>query len=291
MIKERRIACAGYATRRLSVRGHEQLVFCLHGFSDSADTWRPLMAQLALLGHPVVAVDLPGFGCADWPPAGHPLIPELERFAAEAIVAASQNGRRPLVVGNSLGALIALRLAARGNPPIGGVAALSPAGFGFSAALLYLSPFVPLLAAMGRRTPVPTALLRMSVTIAYRQSLGRRQFSKEAVSRYVSHLGSRSQFFDRLDAGRRLALEMEALELEWLDSIDCPVTLIWGDRDRLTPVVAGARLLERLPTADLTVLRGCGHCPQLEAPAEVAGLLDDFSRLAELRGVDKRGGE
>ena len=37
-------------------------VVLLHGWSDSADTWRPLLAQLGARGRRAIAVDLPGFG-------------------------------------------------------------------------------------------------------------------------------------------------------------------------------------------------------------------------------------
>ena len=37
-------------------------IVLLHGWSDSADTWRPLLAQLGSRGRRAIAVDLPGFG-------------------------------------------------------------------------------------------------------------------------------------------------------------------------------------------------------------------------------------
>ncbi|MER6900182.1 alpha/beta fold hydrolase, partial [Amycolatopsis sp. NPDC000740] len=34
----------------------------LHGYCDSADTWRPVLGELAAAGIAAIAVDLPGFG-------------------------------------------------------------------------------------------------------------------------------------------------------------------------------------------------------------------------------------
>ena len=39
-------------------------VVLLHGWSDSADTWRALLAALADRGHRAIALDMPGFGGA-----------------------------------------------------------------------------------------------------------------------------------------------------------------------------------------------------------------------------------
>jgi pimeloyl-ACP methyl ester carboxylesterase len=46
-----------------------------------------------------------------------------------------------------------------------------------------------------------------------------------------------------------------------------PVTILWGDRDTVTPLEQANDLKSLLPRATLTILPGLGHIPQIEDPA------------------------
>jgi pimeloyl-ACP methyl ester carboxylesterase len=53
-----------------------------------------------------------------------------------------------------------------------------------------------------------------------------------------------------------------------------PLLLIQGEEDRVTPAAANAELLVRaVPGARLVMLPGCGHLPEVEAPARVNELI------------------
>ena len=52
-----------------------------------------------------------------------------------------------------------------------------------------------------------------------------------------------------------------------------PVVVIWGDRDTITPLEQGQRLAGLAPGAQLLVLDGVGHIPQIEAPQRFNDLL------------------
>ncbi|EJZ06597.1 alpha/beta hydrolase fold protein, partial [Mycolicibacterium fortuitum subsp. fortuitum DSM 46621 = ATCC 6841 = JCM 6387] len=112
MITESRAGFGGVGTRVLSVPGSGTPVVLLHGYADSADTWRGVLTRLEALGRRTLAVDLPGFGQAD-PRGTGPLLPQFDGFA-DALL--TETGPAVLV-GNSLGAATALRAAAR-NPDL-----------------------------------------------------------------------------------------------------------------------------------------------------------------------------
>lgn len=46
-----------------------------------------------------------------------------------------------------------------------------------------------------------------------------------------------------------------------------PVFVLWGDRDTITPLAQGQRLQSLVPGAELVVIAGVGHIPQIEDPA------------------------
>ena len=56
-----------------------------------------------------------------------------------------------------------------------------------------------------------------------------------------------------------------------------PLLLIQGADDRVTPAAAhAARLAEAVPQARLVLLDGCGHLPEIEMPARVNQLIEEF---------------
>ena len=77
-------------------------------------------------------------------------------------------------------------------------------------------------------------------------------------------------------------------------SIDAPVLLLHGDRDRLVPVAAARAAAKTNPSWRFSVAEGVGHVPQLEVPdwtaAQVLAWLDDeadaAARAAQARPVD-----
>ena len=63
--------------------------------------------------------------------------------------------------------------------------------------------------------------------------------------------------------------------LESTGRIACPVTVILGREDRMSPVKAARPMLESLPDARVTVLEDCGHMIMAERPGELLDILID----------------
>ncbi|MFI5610300.1 alpha/beta fold hydrolase [Amycolatopsis sp. NPDC051903] len=64
----------------------------------------------------------------------------------------------------------------------------------------------------------------------------------------------------------------------WLRRIDVPALVVWGESDRIVSPGYGRSFAEAIPGARFEVLAGAGHRPQVERPAELAGLIREFSR-------------
>ena len=132
-------ASAG-VNRTLEVAGEGPTIVLFHGFSDSADTWRPVLAELARLGRRGIAVDLPGHGHAD--PAALPFVANLDAFA-DAVIREVADSSGVVLAGNSLGGLVSLRAGSRSGLPVRAVVGIGPAGFTYGWRLRVLAAVVP----------------------------------------------------------------------------------------------------------------------------------------------------
>ena len=63
-----------------------------------------------------------------------------------------------------------------------------------------------------------------------------------------------------------------------ISAIRIPVAIIWGERDRVLPLQHAVEVLGRFADANLTVIPGVGHVPQVESPRRTAELIERFAR-------------
>ena len=270
---EHRLEFAGFDTRVLELEGDRPGLVLLHGWGDSADTWRPLLAELGARDRRAIAVDLPGFGTASRL-GSDAILPQLDAFAAEVV---REIGEDVVVVGNSLGGVTALRLAERDDMPLAGVVPVAPAGLQMPRwfDVIERDPLTRRL--LGLPLPIAPPVLRATVGEIYRQLVFARPRSAEAavVAAFANHHASRERVAALLASGRRLLPELQTSPFRF-ELVRCPVLLIWGTRDRMVPQGGAQILLEALPDTHLELLEGVGHCPQLEATGRLLELLLPF---------------
>jgi pimeloyl-ACP methyl ester carboxylesterase len=272
-VVERFMAIGGAPTRVLEVEGNGPPILLLHGFTDSADSFRPLLSELATRSRRAVAVDLPGGGHA--PPLGRPALSSLDRFTDE-FVRAFACGEGAVLVGNSLGGLMALRAATRPNLPLAAVAGLGPAGLAYHPRLESLARWVskldPILSVLDL-LPLPKLLLRQIARTLYDRRLARGRGTAPISRLYASHIHGRRDITRIRRDLIALTQEDNLLDLDTLGEVRVPALLVWGDADRLADVSGAPRLLDAVATSRLVVLDDCGHCPHVEFPKVVAQLI------------------
>lgn len=241
----------------------------VHPLGGTLAVWHPVISLLAEQ-RDVIAVDLPGFGGSpplptDLAPTPAVLARALSQFCAELGIT------RPHVAGNSLGGWIGLEIAkARAAAS---VTCISPAG-------LWRRPLGPRLRdsqRLGRR-------LRPLVHGLVRTARGRRMLLGAAFARTDLIPASEARLIvdGYLDSVGYPAAnhEMRAAVFEHEDRLDVPVTIVWGQRDRVvgrpsrTRIPPGARYLE-MPT--------WGHVPTWDDPEGVTRLLLDASTTDPVR--------
>jgi pimeloyl-ACP methyl ester carboxylesterase len=281
-IREHRIELGGFGTRMLELEPDSAVeapaMVLLHGFSDSADCWRPTLTQLAKRGRRAIALDLPGFGQAARLDRSDPILPQLDRFVAAAVEREAERSPSGEVVlaGNSMGGAASLRAAENSGLPLAGIVPVAPAGLDMARWISIIEGEAPLRWLMRSPLPVPEIVVREVVGRMYRTMAFADPGGADAasVSSFTRHVGSKRDVVRILGTGHRLVAELR--DPFNLERIACPVLLVWGERDRMVYSSGSERVLEAVPGSAITLIPDCGHCPQVERPERMAELLAEF---------------
>ncbi|NYJ05907.1 alpha/beta fold hydrolase [Petropleomorpha daqingensis] len=236
----------------------------LHALGLSRASWAPVLPALAE-HFDVVAVDLPGFG--DSPPLAEEPSPKALAAAVAAFLD-EQGLAVPHVVGNSLGGWVALELAAL--RPLASLTLLSPAGMWPGDTPLYCrvslrgSRWLSVHAGGLLSRAVDTRVGRIAVL---GQTHGRPTRLSPAQAKGALRAMATAPGFDAVLAAtlhRHYAADAP---------FTAPVTVAFGDRDRLLIRRRYRRLHELPPDRRVADLPGCGHVPMADDPAAVAALV------------------
>jgi pimeloyl-ACP methyl ester carboxylesterase len=271
---EHRLTLGGFDTRALELEGRGPPLLLLHGWADSADTWRLTLDGLARRGRRALALDLPGFGTAS-PLRLGPVLPQLDEFVCAALEHAAADGGA-VVCGNSLGGCISLRLAERPELELAGVVPVAPAGLDMARWFALVERDLLVRGLLASPLPLPGPVVRRVVGEAYRRLAfaDPRSVDPRVVATFAAHLGDQRSLSERLATGRRLLPELRS-PFE-LDRICCSVLLVWGRRDLMVFRTGAQRVIDAAPEARLVMIDDCGHCPQVEAAERFGELLADF---------------
>ncbi|MGH8290495.1 MAG: alpha/beta fold hydrolase [Steroidobacteraceae bacterium] len=263
------------------VRGSGPTLVLLHGWGLNLRVWDRLAAVLCDRFR-TVAVDLPGHGRSEWLPRRS----SLEAQAAQVAETVAVLSPRYSLLGWSLGAQIALRLAAeeRGAATEGASAAAGPERLVLIAATPRFStgPDWP------HGTP-PERLDQQALALRtdYRRMVS--DFLELQVRGSVDGAAALAQLRAALfaqgseAAGPQPAALASDLELlrhtdlrPLLGRIPLPSLVVAGQYDRVTPPAASHALANALPNARYVEIRRAAHAPFLSHLTELAALLADF---------------
>ncbi len=276
VIEERQIDIGGRSTHYLTAGEGPPLVL-LHGDGHSAWSWRWVIPALAQ-AHRVYAPFLPGFGPTANPEHYSPTF--FADFVREFLDTCGIE--RPVVVGNSVGGLVALHLALSNPQRVTALGLVDSAGLGRE-----INPALALLSLPGNgeaainltRTPLgPAQRAWLYVTLQFWRS---ERVPKEWLEEQHD-LPMVPGFLEATVGVKQATLsplgQVEVL-LDELPRVTMPTLVMWGANDLVIPVHHANAAVARLPSGHLEVIPDCGHLPHLERPDRFVAALGQF--LAE----------
>lgn len=245
-------------------------VVFLHGAQHDHSVWILQSRYFAHHGFSVLALDLPGHMRSEGPP-----LARVEAIA-DCVAAALQasGATRCLLVGHSMGSLIALEVAGRSPATTAGVALVA------TACPMRVSD--TLLAAT--RDDVPAALDMINV---WSHSAGTAAFERKPCNPGpgFSNVWQNLRLMERIarrDGPEVLPVDFAACNaysvgLEAARALSCPALFILGMQDVMTPPKAAQPLIDACADATVVKVDGGGHALMTERPDEVLAALRRFA--------------
>lgn len=273
MITEHFTHVAGRRARYLAA-GSGPALALLHAAGESAWDWQWIMPALAR-GHSVYAPDLyPG-------ERGHAAAPySPDAYSGFIATFLSTLGiERAAMVGNSLGGLIALRLALDQPARVTALSLIDSAGLGVAvspAMIFMVAPAYGDLAISWCKTPLGALQriqARMPLLFKHPERVPQAWYEEQY------RLAQLPYFLDATLASLRAQVGpggQRMILLDQLAQLQMPTMILWGDDDRIFPVVQAREAARRLRDGQLFLIRECGHLPPIEQPTQCAEALEGF---------------
>jgi pimeloyl-ACP methyl ester carboxylesterase len=238
----------------------------IHGAQNDHSVWALQSRYFAHHGFAVLAVDLPGHGRS-----GGAALASIGQMAdwLNALLDTTQAGK-VVLIGHSMGSLVALEAAARQPQRVVGVALIG------TAYPMKVSP--ALLETAREREPVAIDMVNQwsHSSIAQKPSAPAPGFYVPAGSRRlmqrISQRNPEQVFFTDFSACNDYAHGEQAAA-----SLHCPALFLLGRKDMMTPPKAASVLAAAMPDAKVVTLEGSGHALMAEQPDQVVESLFRFA--------------
>lgn len=293
----------GWQTRYTCVRSacsSSTPLMLLHGFGGSIGHWRHNLPELGQ-HHTVYALDLLGFGASEKVTAAF----GVELWVEQVYDFWRSFVRQPVIlVGNSIGSLVALAVAAAHPEMVSGIVMLNLP----DASVLEVPPLVK--QAIASLTPLSRpafALTKWIVTFplifdgvfwlvrhpqAVRLFWARQAYAgKSAVTDELVEMFS-TPAYDRnaVKALRAMVRSTGKSTRDYtaksvLPTLTIPMLLFWGLKDAMVPPTLAKLFVKYNPNLKLVEIENAGHCPHDECPEIVnQEILNWIKGWAEIRG-------
>ena len=240
----------------------------IHGAQNDHSVWALQTRYFAHHGFSVLAVDLPGHGRSK----GEPLttVEAMAEWLSALLQAVGV--QRAVLIGHSMGSLIALETAKRAKECVAGVALVG------TAYPMKVSPLLLEASEHREQAAIDMVNIWSHSGIAQKPSFPGPGFYVQGGSKrlmeYVARHNEKPVFFTDFSACNDYQNGEVAAA-----AVTCPVLFLLGKKDMMTTPKAAAPLLQALPAAKIMQLENCGHDLMGEQPDQVLDSLFSFASV------------
>ena len=222
-----------------------QNILILHGWGRSLNEWFPTAKKLTSQ-YTVTLVDLPGFGSSEEPPHAW----DTYDYAAVVSDFIKKLELEPsIIIGHSFGGRIATILAANNSDQVSSIILIDAGGIQIKNILIRLKILFYKLFIRPIKNLIPKQV---------RQSFGS--------SHYKTLSGTlRTSFVKIVNQDLR----------HLFTKITRPVTIIWGNDDKILPIEYVKIYKILIPHAQIRIVWGADHSPHLSKPTDLARILEE----------------
>jgi pimeloyl-ACP methyl ester carboxylesterase len=261
-------------------RGRGQPILLIHGNAVSGEDYDTSgLAARLLERHRVIIIDRPGFGHSERPRGR--LWTAMEQASLLHQAMRQLGVERPIVVGHSWGAIVALSLAVRHPTETAGLVLLS--GYYHWTlrpdVLLVVPGAVPVLGDLLRYTISPW-LGRLLMPLLKRGMFSPAPIPERFRAEYSDAMALRPSQI-RATSGDGALMIPGALQLRGdFAALPMPVAIMAGEGDKVVFAKRARQLHAEVPGSTLEVLPGVGHMVHHSAPNEVAAAVERVAAAA-----------
>ena len=239
-------------------------IVILHGWGRGAKSFSLVQELLERKNYSVHVFDLPGFGAVPPPPVPWSVSDYVD-FVLKFV--ASQNLDKFYLFGHSFGGRVGIKLAASHPEKLAGLILCDAAGV----------------------TPRPKAKIAV---FGFFSKIGNWIFSfkilsifRETARRFAYFLSGERDYYFLQDEVMRETFKKTINEdlTPYLNQIKTPTIIIWGGKDKMTPVLDAYVINKNIAGSRLEILNGIGHNPHIESPEALVEFVDNFIKNQELK--------
>lgn len=240
------------------ISGSGPLVFVLHGWGGSSDSWREVQKNLSLSGYRVICPDLPGFGKSSLPPASWG-IKEYSHFVSQ-FIEKLRDGKKFFLLSHSFGGRIAIYFSSHNKQLIKKLVLVDSAGIGGNCSL---------------KNRILFFLARVGNALFSENHLAR--FKEGVRNIFYFFLRRSSDYPSTKGVMREVFKKIISEDLTpYLSQISVKTLLVWGEKDKVVPLKYAYIFEKEVRDSKLVVIPKVGHSPHLEAPEELSKILIEF---------------
>ena len=228
-------------------------IVLIHGFSFSLESWDGWAEQLSQT-HRVVRMDLPGHALTGPDPRARYSVDQTVDFVEGLL--AELGIENAVLGGNSLGGLVAWKLAARRPDLVDRLVLVAPGGFSINGVT---EDPVPVPAAVSfYLTQAPQPMISAATSGLFGDATRMDSAMARRVGDLMREGGVGRALVERLEVFTLPAPEAE------LAQVIAPTLILWGGRDRMVPPEHASGFLDAMPEAELVAYPELGHIPHEE---------------------------